>query len=106
VTSIEILREVSRVLHYPRIQEQFKPRKETLRRFFRLVFRKAIITRDTYQTDRITQDPTDNKFLACALEGRAHYILSRDQHIKNLKQFQGIPIIDVKTFLEKIQKKG
>jgi putative PIN family toxin of toxin-antitoxin system len=39
VTSLEILREVSRVLHYPRIQQRFQPREETIRRFFHLVFR-------------------------------------------------------------------
>ena len=104
-TSIEILKEVSRVLQYPRIKERFKPKDETIRRFFRLVFRKAVITKDLYTTDRITDDPSDNKFLACALEAKADFIVSRDPHIRNLKQFHGVKIIDVKTFMEKVGKK-
>ena len=68
VTSIEIIKEVSRVLSYPRIKEHFKPSEDNIRRFFRLVFRKAIISKDIYQADKIADDPTDNKFLACALE--------------------------------------
>ena len=63
------------MLYYPRIQQRFKPKEETLRRFFRLVFRKAIVTEDLYQVDAITEDPMDNKFLACALEGKADFIM-------------------------------
>jgi uncharacterized protein len=102
VTSIDIIKEVNRVLHYPRIQERFAPTDATLKRFFRLIFRKAVITKDLYQTDRLTDDPTDNKFLACALEGQADYIVSRDPHLRNIKHFQGIQIIDATTFVDKI----
>ena len=102
VTSIDIIKEVNRVFHYPRIQERFNPREETLKRFFRLIFRKAVITKDRYKTDRITEDPTDNKFLACALEGKADYIVSRDPHLRNLKHYHGIQIIDASTFVSKI----
>lgn len=98
------MKEVGRVLYYPRIQQRFKPTEETLRRFFRLVFRKAIITKDLYEVDTITEDPTDNKFLACALEGKADFIVSRDPHLRNLKEFQGIEIVDVKTFVERVKK--
>lgn len=104
VTSIEIIKEVSRVLQYPRIKQRFHPKEETLKRFFRLIFRKAIITKDIYKTDKITDDPSDNIFLACALEGKADYIVSRDPHLRNLKQFHGIKIIDVTSFLERIKK--
>ncbi|MCP4021876.1 MAG: putative toxin-antitoxin system toxin component, PIN family [Desulfobacteraceae bacterium] len=104
MTSIDIIKEVNRVLHYPRIQQRFNPDEENIKRFFRLVFRKAVITKDRYKTDRITNDPTDNKFLACALEGRADYILSRDPHLRNLKHYQGIQIIDATTFVNKLQQ--
>lgn len=103
-TSVEILREVSRVLQYPRIKQHFKPKDETIRHFFRLVFRKAVVTKGLYQTDRITEDPTDNMFLACALEAEADFIVSRDPHLRNLKQFHGIQIVDVKRFLERVKK--
>ena len=74
-----------------------------MRRFFRLIFRKAIISKDIYRTDKIVDDPTDNKFLACALEKKADYIVSRDLHLRNLKHFRGIQIIDATTFIEKVK---
>ena len=102
VTSIEIIKEISRVLNYPRIKEHFKPAEDNIRRFYRLIFRKAIISKDIYQTDKIADDPTDNKFLACALEKEADYIVSRDPHLRNLKHYHGIQIVDATTFIEKV----
>ena len=103
VTSIEIVKEISLMLSYPRIQKRFKPTKENIRRFFRLIFRKTVISKDIYQTDKIVYDPTDNKLLACALEKKADFIVSRDPHLRNLKHFHGIQIIDATTFIEKVK---
>lgn len=104
VTSRGILKEVSRVLQYPRIKEKFRPKEETIRRFFRLAFRKAVITHDLYKVDRITEDPADNMFLACALEAKADYIVSRDPHLRNLKHFHGTKITDLKDFVEQVKR--
>ena len=103
VTSVEIIKEISRVLSYPRIQKRFKPMEVNIRRFFRLIFQKAVISKDIYQTDKIVDDPTDNKFLACALEKKADYIVSRDPHLRNLKHYHGIQVVDATTFIEKVK---
>jgi uncharacterized protein len=104
VTSREILREVAYVLHLPDIQRRFQPREATIHRFFRLVFRKAILTQDLYSTDRLTIDPTDNKFLAAALEGHADYIVSRDPHLLNLKHFHAIQIVEPPAFVSAVRQ--
>lgn len=104
-TSLEIMKEVSRVLGYPKIREKIGVTDEAIRRFFRLVFRKAVITKDIYKSDRITSDPTDNKFLACALETKADYIISGDNHLLELKHFHGTQIVDARTFINILKKK-
>lgn len=38
------------------------------------------------------------------MEAKADYIVSRDPHLRNLKHFHNIKIIDVKTFVEKVRK--
>jgi uncharacterized protein len=101
-TSLEIMKEVARVLQYPKIKQRLLADDETIRRFFRLVFRKVVIARDTFQTDKIVSDPTDNKFLACALETKADYIVSGDDHLLSLKHFQIIQIVDAVTFIKKV----
>jgi len=104
VTSEKILSELYRVLHKPTIQEHFKPSEEDIIEYLDTLREKAAIIPGPYQTDRLQKDPTDNIFLACAMEAKADFIVSRDPHLRNLKQFQGIKIIDVKQFVEKVRK--
>jgi putative PIN family toxin of toxin-antitoxin system len=105
VTSQEIMAELYRVLHYPRIMKQFQASEGDIDEFIGMVMEKAEITQGRYRLQKITDDPTDNMFLACALEAEAHYIVSRDPHLRNLKQYQGIKIINVKEFVERVRKR-
>ena len=41
----------------------------------------------------IPEDPSDDLFLACAVAGRARYLVSGDQHLLALKRFHGIAIV-------------
>jgi uncharacterized protein len=105
VTSKPILSELYRVLHYPRIMKQFKATEEDIDEFIGMIIEKASLTKDLYDVRKIDEDHSDDMFLACAVEGQADFIVSRDPHLRNLKQFQGIKIVDAKTFLEKVKKK-
>ena len=71
-----------------------------------LIGEKAIVvTKDLYETDKIKKDHTDNKFLACALEAEADYIVSGDKDLLEIKHFHGIQIVDAKTFVKKVTGK-
>lgn len=47
----------------------------------------------------IYNDPTDDKFLTCALEANADFIVSGDTHLLKLKSFHNIPIVTPRQFL-------
>jgi len=46
------------------------------------------------------RDPKDRVVLACAIGGRADYIVSGDKDLLVLEVFQGIPILTVASFLQ------
>ncbi len=48
----------------------------------------------------VKTDPSDDKFLECALTGNADVIISGDRHLKELKVFKGIPILSASDFLK------
>jgi putative PIN family toxin of toxin-antitoxin system len=48
----------------------------------------------------IQEDPSDNKFLECAVAGKATCIVSGDKHLFKLFEFKGIPILKPREFLE------
>jgi len=48
----------------------------------------------------IERDPKDDPVLACALKVKADYIVSKDNHLKDLKEYRGIRIVSSQEFLE------
>ncbi|MBC7777026.1 MAG: putative toxin-antitoxin system toxin component, PIN family [Phycisphaerae bacterium] len=46
------------------------------------------------------RDPKDNKFLALAKDGKATLIVSGDKDLLDMNQWEGIPILTARQFLE------
>lgn len=104
--SEKILREIEKTLQKPYIRDKLMLDEEEATLITDLIREKAfIVTHDAYKTDKIKEDPTDNKFLACALEASADYIVSGDNHLLALKHFHGIQIVDAKAFVETISER-
>ena len=53
---------------------------------------------------RQSRDPSDDKFLECAVAGEADYIVSADADLLSLREIQRIPVLDVPTFWRKLVK--
>jgi len=53
----------------------------------------------------VTKDPDDNKFLECAIEAKAEYIISGDSHLLDMKKFKTIKIVHADEFLNIVPKK-
>ena len=105
VTSKQILKELYQVLHYPRIIKRFTPSEDDINEFIGLIVENALITEELYNAEGITEDPADDMFIACAQEAKADYIVARDPHLRNLKHFHGIQIVDITTFIKKVKEK-
>jgi len=48
----------------------------------------------------IERDPKDDPVLACALKIKADYLVSKDDHLKDLREYRGIKIASSQEFLE------
>ncbi len=53
----------------------------------------------------IREDPSDDKFLTCAVDGRADTIVTGDRHLLRLKTFQNVEIIPPAEFLKSLDRK-
>ena len=65
------------------------------------VRRRAVLVRPEV-TIRMSRDPTDDKFLECAVSGAADYIVSADADLLSLGEIRGIPVVDVPEFWQKL----
>ena len=50
----------------------------------------------------VCRDPDDNKFLECAVDGRAIYVVSGDKDLLTIQQYQGVLIVSVADYYSEI----
>lgn len=96
VTSPTLIAELENVLHRPRLQRHFKIDVQSL---LSTIKAEAVQTPGTLTIPRVCRDPNDDMFLACAIEGQADYIVTGDKDLLVLKEYQGIQIVAVESFV-------
>ena len=100
VLSEAVLDKINRVLHYPRIVTRHRWSEERLQGFIEDLAHLAIMTSGAAYLAVIAEDPPDDRYLECAIEGEADYIVSGDQHLLDLGEYQGIGILTPRAFLD------
>jgi len=80
----------------------FKIRMETEEIHFweSLILEKSELVVPNKKIDIVKDDPDDNKFIEAALEGKAEYIVTQDNHLLKIKEFKGIKIISPEEFIK------
>jgi len=105
VLSHAILEELRKVFSYPKIRKELRLTVREIEETLAEIAQGAILTPGKIRIRAVKDDPDDNRYLECAVEGEAGYIISGDRHLTKLKVFQGIIIIDPAAFLELIGEK-
>lgn len=100
VVSVETLTEFRRtLLKYPGRfhleEDEVQKEVETIRYFAEFVDPEEEI-------QAVEDDPDDDKFLEAAIAGDVDYIVSGDQHLLDLDSFRDIPIVEPRTFYERL----
>lgn len=99
IVSQEIVREYLNVIHRPKL----KITVEEIAIVTDYLLKSAEFVTPTESVHAIEADPTDNKFLEAALEGKAIYVVSGDSHLLELKTFRGIEILTAKEFIARLR---
>jgi putative PIN family toxin of toxin-antitoxin system len=103
VLSPAILVEVERVIHYPRIQERYKLPEEYVGQFLDLIRSSATLIEASEKLSIIAEDPPDNRYLECAAEARASYIVTGDDLLLRLKEYKGVIILRPAAFVAAVK---
>jgi len=96
LTSPPIIEELKEVLERPHLREHMVAVPQPLI---------ESVEADTEQTPGelvlhgVCRDPKDEKFIACAVEGGADYIVTGDEDLLDLGEYQGIKIIRAQEFV-------
>ena len=100
--SQDLLDEAYRVVRYPklvRLMKRHDVAPEEVDFIIERLSAIALVTPGELMLDVIQDDPSDNKIFVCAVESEADFIISGDHHLIELKEVQGITIVNPATFL-------
>lgn len=99
-TSIDIMAEIHRVLHYSKFQQYIDTQHVSVDELFTQIT--SLCT--TIQVDEIVKgvcsDTDDEKFLSCALYANVKVLVSGDKHLLELKQYKSIRILTAQEFYQ------
>ena len=98
--SEEIIAEISRVLKYPKLKNDYEPAGLSREDIIALIVKLAIVIQVTEKVDVVYEHPADNKFIECALAGKANYVITGDKHILKIGAYKKIKILTVSDFLQ------
>ncbi len=93
VISTRLRREVDSILKNIRVKEEYLE-------WLRELFTKALQIKPAKRVFAIREDPDDNKFLECAFEGKADYLITSDKHLLELGEFAQTKICKPTQFLK------
>ena len=99
LASEPLLAELDRVLRYPKIKKRHGWSEEEIEAFLEDLGTLAIMTPGELSLSVIEDDPTDDRYLECAVEGGADFIVSGDRHLLALSPYRDIQILTPRAFL-------
>ena len=94
--SVEIVEEYNEI-----VQEMIDRKQGTLRRNLLDPFLIQLEMIEPVTDVKVCRDPDDDKFIECAVDAKAVYIVSGDKDLLVIKEYQGIEIVTAAEFCEK-----
>jgi hypothetical protein len=105
VASQAALDEIGRVLRYPKIARRHHWSETEIHAFMESLEALAILTPGQLRLDVVAADPSDNRYLECAVEGEADCLVMGDRHLFDLAVFGEVEILSPYEFVELLATK-
>lgn len=94
-----IVDEILRVTAYERLQRKYQKIRENRLEFVELIAEQGIWVEPTETVAVVTADESDNRYLECAVAGRARYVVTGDEHLLHVGEYQGITVLSPIAFV-------
>lgn len=95
----EILDEVKRVLHYPRLRKKADYTDEEIFQYVSLLRFVCRLISPLPLLHAVKRDPNDDIIVACAVAAKAAHIVTRDKDLLDLGEYENILIITPEDYL-------
>ena len=99
-TSLDIMTEVYRVLHYSKLQQYIDKERVRPDELFEKIESLCTIVHVENIVRGVCPDEDDDKFLSCALSADVEYLVTGDSHLLDLGRYQTVRILTAAEFYE------
>lgn len=100
--SDDIISEIDEVLRRPK----FGWPVEEIHRALRAILHFTEHVEPKQRIDVVKDDPDDNRIVECAVASGSEYLVSGDNHLLKLGQYQGVKIVTPAQFVEMMTQQG
>ena len=90
---------MSRVLRSPRIHLKYQLADSDIQAFILALLYHGECVGGKLVLEGIAPDPGDDKIVACAVEGKADFIVTGDKGLRRLGEYDGIRIVNAQEFI-------
>lgn len=107
VISQAIMAEIHATLNYGHIRRKYNVTDEDVKQLLTLLQEDALLVAGAADVrGAIPADPSDEKVLACAVDGRVDFIVSGNLHLLDLVEYRGIKMLNARQFMEQLAVNG
>jgi len=99
IISEAIIEEINQTLAYPRLRRVYEDAGITRQELIEAVLRICRLVEVKTKVNVVHEDVADNKFLECAFDGKADFLVSGDEHLLKIERYKKIRILTVRQFL-------
>jgi putative PIN family toxin of toxin-antitoxin system len=97
IISPQIMAELRHVVEDERLASCLRP--GALEVLLRALTENAEVVTGELELPGVTEDPDDDMVVACAVEGNAAYIITRDQHLLRMGTYRDIVVVSPEEFV-------
>lgn len=102
LVSEAMLDELQDVLQRPKFAPRFERLGQNPQQLFTAYSSYVIVINVEPLDETVSVDPDDDIFIACAVSGKADYVVSGDPHLLTIGEYHGIQILTAPQFLERL----
>ncbi len=93
VLSDDIIKEYTDVVNRDEIMKKVENKGLIISKIVDSAITNATLVEPVEKLDVVKEDINDNIIIECAIEGKVDYIVTQDEHLLDLKEFEGIKIV-------------
>jgi len=104
ITSEEIIKEISQTLAYPKLKRIYEKAGVARRELVEAALRVSRLVEVTTKVYVVHEDVADNKFLECAFDSEADFLVTGDEHLLKIGCYGKTRVVSAKQFLQTLKE--